>query len=144
MTSQQPVTVAEWTVRLALAASFLSAVADRLGWWGPPGTAGVAWGSVEKYEEYVATLNWFLPQASISVVGWAATIAEVLLAVGLLTGWKTHWFAAASGGLLTLFVLAMAVALGPKAPLDYSVFSAAAAAWLLAATKSVTVAARSE
>ncbi|QEL19380.1 DoxX family protein [Limnoglobus roseus] len=120
-------------VRLALAASFLSAVADRLGVWGPPGAAGVAWGSVSAYEEYVAKLNWFLPPGVVPVVGWTATVAEVLLAVGLLIGWRLQWVAFAAGVLLTAFVLAMGVALGPKPPLDYSVPSAAAAAFLLAA-----------
>ena len=42
--------VASWAVRVALAATFLSAVADRFGLWGPPGTPGVAWGSIEQYE----------------------------------------------------------------------------------------------
>ena len=31
-------------LRVALAAGFLSAVADRFGLWGMPGTPGVAWG----------------------------------------------------------------------------------------------------
>ena len=38
-----------------------------------PGTADVAWGSVPKYQEYVAQLNWFLPAGLVPVVGWAAT-----------------------------------------------------------------------
>ena len=122
------VVAACWAVRLALAASFLSAVADRLGAWGPPGAAGVAWGSVPKYEEYVAKLNGFL-----SPVGWAATSAEVLLAAGLLVGWRLQWVALAAGLLLAAFAVAMTVSLGPKPPLDYSVPSAAGAALLLAA-----------
>jgi uncharacterized membrane protein YphA (DoxX/SURF4 family) len=125
--------LAGWAVRLALAAAFLSAVADRFGVWGPPGSEGVAWGSVPKYEEYVALLNWFLPQPLIPPVGWAATIAEVLIAIGLIVGWQLRWFALAAGILLTIFALAMFVALGPKPPLDYSVPSAASAAFLLAA-----------
>lgn len=127
------VVAACWAVRLALAASFLSAVADRLGAWGPPGGAGVAWGSVEKYEGYVAKLNWFLPPALVSPVGWAATSAEVLLAAGLLVGWRLRWVALAAGLLLATFAVAMTVSLGPKPPLDYSVPSAAGAALLLAA-----------
>ena len=83
-----------WVVRLALAASFLSAVADRLGLWGAPGAADVVWGSVPKYQEYVAQLNWFLPAGLVPVVGWAATACEVMLAIGLLiasgsTGWRS-------------------------------------------------------
>lgn len=130
------VTLARWFVRLALAAAFLSAVADRFGFWGPPGAEGVAWGSVPKYEEYVALLNWFVPQTLISPVGWAATIAEVAIAIGLILGWQLRWFALAAGALLTIFALAMFVALGPKPPLDFSVLSAASAAFLLAAISS--------
>jgi uncharacterized membrane protein YphA (DoxX/SURF4 family) len=128
--------LAAWAVRLALAAAFLSAVADRFGIWGPPGSEGVAWGSVPKYEEYVALLNWFLPASLISPVGWAATIAEVVIAMGLLVGWRLRWFALAAGVLLTIFAVAMFAALGPKPPLDYSVLSAASAAFLLAAIPS--------
>jgi len=126
-------TLACWAVRCALAASFLSAVADRLGLWGPPGAPGVAWGSVPKYEEYVAQLNWFLPAGLAPVVGWAATIFEATLAIGLLIGWRLRWVAFAAGVLLTTFAATMAAALGPKPPLDYSVPSAAAAAFLVAA-----------
>jgi putative oxidoreductase len=126
------VVAACWVVRLALAASFLSAVADRLGLWGPPGTSGVSWGSVGRYEEYVAKLNWFLPRALTSPAGWAATVAEVLIAVGLVVGWRLRWFALAAGLLLIAFAATMSVALGPKPPLDYSVPSAAGAALLLA------------
>src|SRR5262249_28705116 len=122
-----------WVVRLALAASFLSAVAYRLRLWVPPGAAGVAWGSVPKYEEYVAQLNWFLPAVLVPVVGWAATACEVTLAIGLLIGWRLQWVAFVAGILLTAFAVMMAVALGPKSPLDYSVPSAAGAAFLFAA-----------
>jgi uncharacterized membrane protein YphA (DoxX/SURF4 family) len=102
-----------WVVRLALAASFLSAVADRLGLWGPPGAADVAWSSVPRYQEYVAQLNWFLPAGLVPVVGWAATACEVMLAIGLLIGWRLHWVAFVAGILLTVFAVMMAVALGP-------------------------------
>lgn len=125
------VKVAGWFVRLALAAAFLSAVADRLGFWGPPGSEGVAWGDVAHYESYVAVLNWFLPAAIIPVVGWIATTAEVVIAIGLLVGWQLRYFALAAGVLLTIFAVSMCAAVGPKPPLDYSVFSAAAAAYLL-------------
>ena len=123
--------LANWAVRIALAAAFLSAVADRIGLWGPPGTEGVAWGDIKTYESYVALLNWFLPTALIPLVGWTATIAEVVIALGLLIGWRLRWFALAAAILLTLFGLTMVIAFGLKSPLDYSVFSAATAAFLL-------------
>ena len=122
---------ATWCVRLALAAAFLSAVADRFGLWGKPGDEGVAWGSVEQYEAYVALLNWFVPKSLIPALGWLATAAEIVIAVGLLIGWRLRWFALAAAVLLTLFATAMTAAFGPKPPLDYSVWSAAGAAFLL-------------
>jgi uncharacterized membrane protein YphA (DoxX/SURF4 family) len=125
--------IACWLVRVALAAAFLSAVADRLGLWGPLGADGVSWGSVSKYEEYVAQLNWFLPAGLVPVVGWVATVCEIILALGLLIGWRLSRVAVAAGLLLSTFAVAMASAFGPKSPLDYSVPSAAAAAFLLAA-----------
>ena len=127
---------ASWIARVALAAAFLSAVADRLGFWGVPGTAGVAWGDVANYEAYVAQLNWFLPAMLISPVGWCATFAEIAIAIGLLIGWKLRWFALAAAILLAVFASTMCVAFGPKGPLDYSVLSAASAALLLFAITS--------
>ncbi len=128
----QPVLkAAMWCVRLALAAAFLSAVADRFGLWGKPGDEGVAWGSVEQYEAYVASLNWFVPKSMIPALGWVATAAEIVIAAGLLIGWRLRWFALAAAALLATFATAMTAAFGPKPPLDYSVWSAAAAAFLL-------------
>jgi uncharacterized membrane protein YphA (DoxX/SURF4 family) len=132
---------ASWLVRFALASAFLSAVADRLGFWGAPGSAGVAWGDVSNYEAYVAQLNWFLPSALISPVGWCATFAEIVIAVGLLIGWQLRWFALAAAILLAVFATTMCLAFGPKGPLDYSVMSAAGAALLLFAVTSKTDAA---
>ncbi len=131
MSEARMIQVASWLVRGALAAAFLSAVADRFGLWGEPGSEGIAWGSIENYESYVALLNWFLPSSLISPVGWIATICEIVIALGLIIGWQLRWFALAAGILLTLFATAMLVALGPKPPLDYSVVSAASAAYLL-------------
>ena len=120
-------------LRVALAVGFLSAVADRFGVWGPPGAANVAWGDWEHFVEYVALLNWFVPQSAIPTLAWAATIAEFVVAVGLLTGWQLRWIALAGGVLLSSFAITMVMALGVKAPLDYSVFGVAASAFLIAA-----------
>ena len=98
---------AAYFARAALAVAFLSAVADRFGLWGPPGTEGIAWGDIESYEAYVALLNWFLPSGLIPVAGWTATIAEVVIAVGLIVGWQLRWFALAAGVLLTTFAVTM-------------------------------------
>jgi uncharacterized membrane protein YphA (DoxX/SURF4 family) len=61
-----------------------------------------------------------------------ATVAETLFGLFLVLGWKTRLTSLLSGILLTAFALSMTPALGVKAPLDYSVFSAAGGALLLA------------
>ena len=121
-------------LRVALAAGFLSAVADRFGLWGIPGTPGVAWGDWSHFLIYTGRLNWFLPSSLIPMVGVVATLAETALALLLLVGAWPRYTALASGALLLLFALTMTFALGIKAPLGYSVYVGAAAAFYLAAT----------
>jgi hypothetical protein len=123
--------LAVWLLRVALAFSFLSAVADRFGLWGQFGVAGVAWGDFERFTTYTARLLWFLPPALVSPAAILATGAEVIVAGGLLVGRRLHWWAFASAALLLSFALAMTCALGVKAPTDSSVWTAAAAAFLL-------------
>jgi len=129
--SKKFVDIATISLRIALALAFLSAVADRFGLWGKPGSPGVSWGNMTQFNAYVAKLNWFLPTAVIPLTGWAATAAELLLGLGLLIGWQLRWVSLASALLLLSFGLTMLLALGPKAPLDYSVFTASCAASLL-------------
>lgn len=125
--------VAEWFLRLALSTAFLSAVADRFGWWGPPGAANIAWGNWQHFMTYSAKLNGWLPAALQPSLAYLATAAELVLGLALLTPFWTRWVALASGLLLLVFALAMTVTLGVKAPLNFSVFTAAAAAFVLAA-----------
>ncbi len=118
-------------LRLALGMSFLSAVADRFGLWGAYGQPNVSWGNYARFVDYTAKLNWFLPAAMIPALAMIATVGETVLGLLLVLGWNTRIVALLSGGLLTTFALTMTVALGVKAPLDLSVFSAAAGALLL-------------
>lgn len=120
-------------LRVALAAGYLSAVADRFGLWGPPGTPGVAWGHFAPFLAYTGELLWYLPAGLVSAAGWTATVLEVVLAVGLLVGYRLPLFALASGALLLTFAVSMTAAIGPEPPLSYSVWTAAAASFLLAA-----------
>ena len=124
-------TVSSVFLRLALGISFLSAVADRFGLWGVYGQPHVAWGNYARFVAYTAKLNWFLPAGMIPVLANLSTAAETLFGLLLVLGWKTRITALLSGVLLTTFALAMTVALGVKAPLDLSVFSAAGGALLL-------------
>jgi uncharacterized membrane protein YphA (DoxX/SURF4 family) len=124
-------TVSTVLLRLALGISFLSAVADRFGFWGVYGQPNVSWGNYGRFVDYTAKLNWFLPAAMIPALAMIATVGETVLGLLLVLGWNTRIVALLSGGLLATFALAMTVALGVKAPLDLSVFSAAAGALLL-------------
>jgi uncharacterized membrane protein YphA (DoxX/SURF4 family) len=118
--------------RLALGVSFLSAVADRFGWWGAFGRPNVSWGQFARFVAYTGNLNWFLPEAWIPTLAMLTTGAEALLGFCLVIGWQTRTAALVSGILLMLFGIAMTAALGVKAPLNFSVFSAAGGAFLLA------------
>src|SRR5689334_19691212 len=77
-------------LRVALAVSFLSAVADRFGLWGPFGETHVAWGTFARFVEYTRTLNWFLPGPAAPILAIVATSAETVLAILLLLGWQTR------------------------------------------------------
>jgi uncharacterized membrane protein YphA (DoxX/SURF4 family) len=118
--------------RLALAAGFLSAVADRFGWWGPPHTGQVGWGDFAAYTAYAHSLSPYLPDGLQGAAAWAATAAESVLGLTLLAGILVRWSALAATALLLGFGMSMALFLGWEAPLSYSVFAAAAAALMLA------------
>lgn len=114
--------------RLALAAAFLSAVASRFGLW--QGHFSMA--RFQEFITYTGEVNAFLPAKTYPTLAWAATVAETACGLTLLSGLKPRWAGFASAGLLFTFGTAMALSQGIKSPLDYSVFSASAAALLLA------------
>ena len=122
----------EWALRLSLATAFLSAVGDRLGAWGPHGSPHVSWGDWQHFRIYADRLNWYMPGAVRPAAAVLSTAAEAIFAIALITGFRLREAAIGSGVLLTIFGISMALALGIKAPLDYSVFAAAAAAFSLA------------
>src|SRR5215469_5732112 len=90
-------------LRLALALSFLSAVADRFGWWGAFGQPNVSWGNFARFVDYTSKLNWFLPHGMIPAIAVFATAAETVLGLLLLAGWKTRLTALYSGIVLMIF-----------------------------------------
>lgn len=129
-------TVFQLFLRITLSVSFLSAVADRFGFWGPPGTHGVSWGTWENFAAYSRSVNSFAGPQTNQVLAVTATILETLLPVLLLAGYKTRWAAIASGILLLSFALAMTYSFGIKPSLDYSVWTASAAGFALSALNS--------
>lgn len=126
---------AEWFLRIALAAGFLSAVADRFGLWGPPGAANVDWGAWKPFVDHTRLLAFYLPQSLAPLAAIFATLAEVVLGVWLLVRWRTRAAAYASAALLLTFALSMTFAVGVRNPLNYATFTAAAAAVALAVLK---------
>lgn len=121
-----------WFLRITIAAGFLSAVADRFGLWGPPGAANVDWGAWQPFVDHTRLLTFYLPQSLVPIAAIFATLAEVVLGVWLLVGWRTRVAAYASAALLLTFALSMTLAVGVKNPLNYATFTAVAAACALA------------
>lgn len=119
-------------LRLSIAVSFLSAVADRFGIWNKEVSV---WGNWDNFLKYTELINPLVPHSMISAVSIAATALEILFALFLLIGFKTEFFAKASGFLLLLFALAMTFSTGIKGALDFSVYTASAAAFALSLIK---------
>lgn len=118
--------IASILLRLGLAATFLSAVASRLGFWGENSSG---W---ENFVEYTAAVNSFAPAGIIPLLAVSATILETGLSILLIIGYKTRWTALGTALLTFVFALAMTYSFGIKNPLDYSVFVDCTAAYLLA------------
>jgi putative oxidoreductase len=115
--------------RVTLGIGFLSGIADRFGLWRG---RNVGYGNFAGFVSYTAKVNSFMPASTIPFLAWAATAAELVLGILLLIGIWTRWTALSSALLLILFGIAMGISFGAKSPLDYSVFSASAAAFMLA------------
>ncbi|WP_234109389.1 MULTISPECIES: DoxX family protein [Chryseobacterium] len=118
----------EWFLRISLSIGFLSAVADRFGIW-PKRLS--KWGNWDAFLTYTHSLLPFLTSKQSWYAALTATSLEIFLGVILLVNFRTVLMAKISGFLLLAFGVCMAVFLNIKAPLDYSVFSAAAAAFAL-------------
>jgi|SRR5579872_6077237 len=119
-------------LRCALGAGLLSAVADRWGLWGPPGTPHVSWGNYNNFLLYTAKLNPWCPTSCIPPLGALVTIAEAGLGVLLIFGFMTRVTAFLNGMMGLAFATAMTFVLGIHAPLNYEVLVFSAASFLLA------------
>jgi len=118
-------------LRIALGIGFLSAVADRFGFWGMHGEAAVAWGNWENFIQYVSKLNFGASGTIANVLGIIGTILEIVFGILLIIGFKLKYVAFFSGMLLLLFALEMSINTHLKLALDASVFSASFGAFLL-------------
>jgi len=124
--------MAQIYLRLALGIGFILPVLDRLGFLGAPGTPNVGWGNWENFAKYTHSLMPYLNASVSNLFGIVATISEIAFGIMLLIGFKTR-FAAFGSFLLTLaFALSMLFFAGYREPFNYSVFTASAAALILA------------
>lgn len=89
-----------------------------------------------QFVSYTGDVLSFLARSTIPFFAVAATLAETTLGILLIAGFRLRGSAFASAVLLALFAISMAISFGIKSPLDASVFSASAAALLLARTSS--------
>jgi uncharacterized membrane protein YphA (DoxX/SURF4 family) len=114
--------------RIALGTAFLSAIASRFGAW--DGTLDLK--HFEGFLDYAGQVLSFMPKAAVPYLAWIATVCETSFGILLILGLWPRWIPLASAILLAMFGTAMAISLALKSPMDYSVFSASAAAVLLA------------
>ncbi|WP_105530603.1 DoxX family protein [Solimicrobium silvestre] len=128
MTEENSWKAALYFSRIALAAAFLSAVADRFGLWGKMGELGVSWGSMAGFYPHVAKLSPWSPAAFIPALAWLITILEALLGIFLLLGIQVRKTALFSALLLLLFAMSMMAFQSLKLSLNFSVLTCAACA----------------
>ncbi len=118
--------------RIAIGLSFLSAVADRIGLWTLIwGSENVVWGNMENFIVYTGVLVPWIPNQILPLLAWSVTLVEIVLGVLLIIGFRQRIVALFSGILLLTFAFSMLFFTSFKAPLDYSVFTAAACSFLL-------------
>src|SRR5258708_9192 len=101
MHTRSAVRVVRIAVRLSLASGFLSAVADRFGWWESFGQG--SWGSMGAFADYAHRLVPFASGWFLAVIVWAATATETTLGALLLTGSRPKLIGAPTCLLLITF-----------------------------------------
>ena len=117
--------------RIALGLGFLLPVCDRLGFLGAPGSGKVAWGDWSHFVAYTHTLMPFTNLSAANIAGLIATIAEVVLGVCLIVGFKTKWMGLGAAIITFTFAVFMIASLGIAAPFNYPVFVFTGAGLLL-------------
>ena len=119
-------------LRIALGIGFLTTVSDRLGFLGPFGTRNIEWGNWDSFITYTGTLMPFLDRPAVNIMGGIATVAEAIIGIMLIIGFKTKLAAIGSCALTLIFAIAMTLFLGIKAPVNFAVFPVCTASLLLA------------
>jgi uncharacterized membrane protein YphA (DoxX/SURF4 family) len=127
--------VAVVLARIALAAAFLSSIADRFGVWGKPGAPGVTWGEFQRFITQIEAMLPIVPRAAAPILAWVVTVLESVFGLSLLVGLRTRTMGLGAACLLIVFAVFTAQSpAGIHAVLASSVLSAAGAALLLSTT----------
>src|SRR5919109_117975 len=119
-------------LRIFIGLAFVSAILDRFGLLGGPGTPGIAWGNFRNFVAYTAQVNSFLPAAIIPALAIIETAIEATLGAAMLLGIRVRLASAGSSLLLWILGAAMTISLGIGSQFVYAVFVLAAGAWVLA------------
>jgi len=118
-------------LRCALGITFLTPVLDRLGFLGPLGTGNIEWGNWENFINYTSTLMPYFDRSVTNIMGGIATVGEFLIAIFLIVGFKTKYAALGSSLITLTFTLFMATSVGIQKPINFGVFTATTASFLL-------------
>jgi len=118
-------------LRIFVGIAFLSAIGDRLGIFGGPGTPGASWGSFRNFIIYTGQVNSFLPLTVIPTLAVIETVIEGLLGFGMLLGLGLRVAVLGSTVLLFLFGLAMTISLGLPSTFPFAVFVLATGTFLM-------------
>ncbi len=127
--------IAQLFLRLALGIGFILPVMDRLGFLGPPGTGKVNWGDWAHFIDYTHSLMPYLSPSMAYILGGLATLAEIVLGICLIIGYKLKYVSLGSAVLTFTFGVCMATSLGIAAPFNYPVFVFTGAGLLLSEYK---------
>ena len=119
-------------LRIALGIGFLTPVSDRLGFLGPFGGRNIEWGNWDNFINYTGTLMPFLDKPAVNIMGGIATVAESVIGILLIIGFKTRLTAISSCVLTLIFATTMSLFIGIKAPINFATFPVCAASLLLA------------
>ena len=122
---------AQLFTRLALGLGFLLPVFDRLGFLGAPGSGKASWGDWSHFLTYTHQLMPFTSLYTANIAGVGATVAEVVLGVCLIVGFKTKWMGLGAAIITLTFAVFMIAFLGIRAPFSYPVFVFTGAGLLL-------------
>ena len=129
---EDPLKIPQLLLRCALGITFLTPVSDRLGMLGPKGTGNIEWGNWQNFIDYTSTLMPLFDRAVVNVMGGIATVTELIIGILLIIGYRTR-NAAVGASLITLtFIVFMVLSIGIQKPINYGVFTATTAGFLLA------------